>query len=70
MSSCNSPSTLWSVHPFVALYVTYVPNSQADIPKRTCMGNAILEKFERLDDIDMKILNVSCLLFSFHNLNV
>ena len=44
--------------------------TEADIPKRTCMGNAVLEKVERLDDIDMKVLDVSRLLFSFHNLNV
>ena len=33
--------------------------TEADIPKRTCMGDAILEKVERLDDIDLKILDVS-----------
>ena len=33
--------------------------TEFDIPKRTCMGDAILEKVERLDDIDLKILDVS-----------
>ena len=33
--------------------------TEANIPKRTCMGNAILEKVERLDDIDMKNIDVS-----------
>ena len=33
--------------------------TEADIPKRTCIGDAVLEKVEKLDDIDMKIINVS-----------
>ena len=33
--------------------------AEADIPKHTCMGDAILEKVERLDSIDLKILDVS-----------
>ena len=33
--------------------------TEADIPKRTCMGDSILEKVERLDDIDLNIINVS-----------
>jgi hypothetical protein len=33
--------------------------TEADIPKRTCIGDAILEKVEKLDDIDMKIIDVS-----------
>ena len=33
--------------------------TEADIPKRTCMGDAILEKVERLDDIDKKNIDVS-----------
>ena len=33
--------------------------TEADIPKRTCMGDAILGKVERLDDIDMKNIDVS-----------
>jgi hypothetical protein len=38
--------------------------TEADIPKRTCMGDAILEKVERLDDIDKKNIDVSEYLFS------
>ena len=33
--------------------------TETDIPKRTCIGDAILEKVERLDDVDMKIIDVS-----------
>ena len=37
--------------------------TEADIPKRTCMGDAILEKVERLDDIDVKIIDVSSFFY-------
>ena len=37
--------------------------TEADIPKRTCMGDAILEKVERLDDIDVMIIDVSSFFY-------
>ena len=37
--------------------------TEFDIPKRTCIGDAILEKVERLDDIDMKIIDVSSRIY-------
>jgi hypothetical protein len=33
--------------------------TETDIPKRTCIGDSIQEKVERLDDIDVKIIDVS-----------
>jgi hypothetical protein len=36
---------------------------EADIPKRTCIGDAVLEKVEQLNDIDMKIIDVSSTIF-------